>query len=102
VQVNPHIMPFLKYRRFWNSRVMRLVYSEVCRGPVLLPPLALPLGGLQKGCACQITYRLDQLTKWGWLPASMANMRTVLNQKYVGHITIMPDVTNQDYLRCGA
>eukprot|EP00730_Choanoeca_flexa_P017154 TRINITY_DN8220_c0_g1_i1.p1 TRINITY_DN8220_c0_g1~~TRINITY_DN8220_c0_g1_i1.p1 ORF type:complete len:577 (+),score=100.56 TRINITY_DN8220_c0_g1_i1:2-1732(+) len=73
-QVNPHIVPFLNTKRFWYSGIMRVFASE-------------------------LTFRMDQLFSFGLLPLSLNNFRTVLKQKYTGDITIIPDVTTEDYSR---
>ncbi|EDQ91814.1 uncharacterized protein MONBRDRAFT_31257 [Monosiga brevicollis MX1] len=73
-QVNPHILPFLRNAWIWNSALPRMVASEV-------------------------SYRLEQLASWGLMPSSLNNLRTVLAQKYMGDITIIPDITADDYLK---
>ncbi|EGD78367.1 hypothetical protein PTSG_09434 [Salpingoeca rosetta] len=72
-QVNPHILPFLRYRSFWNSRLLQLVRSEML-------------------------YRLEQLLKLGFKPHWIKNFSHLLSQPYSGDITVTPRVTLNDYL----
>lgn len=77
-QVNPHIYPFVKYTsssqsrlRALNGKLLHLVKSEV-------------------------NYRLDQLARLGVLPRACRMLRSVVDQKYHGDITIVPDLTWTD------
>eukprot|EP01147_Barroeca_monosierra_P004046 gene4046-8438_t len=71
-QVNPHIVPFLRYLSFWNSRVLQLVHSEML-------------------------YRLEQLLQLGFRAHWIKNLRHLLAQPYKGDITIVPRITLKDY-----
>lgn len=46
----------------------------------------------------QIRFRLDQLAAAHLMPRGLNNVRSVLAQKYDGDITIVPDMTIEDYM----
>jgi hypothetical protein len=43
---------------------------------------------------------MDQFASLGILPHLCRSIKTILTQRYVGHITIVPEIALSDYLGC--
>jgi len=73
-QVNPHVLPFLKLAED---------FKDTTAGKIL------ELAG------DELSYRAAQIGKLGIWPS----LAIVMNQKYSGDVTIVPDYTFDDYMR---
>ncbi len=65
--------------------------DAVASFPFFLTALAFPLP--------QVRFRLEQLATFFDLPRGLNNFRTMLSQKYDGDITIVPQMTVDDYMK---
>eukprot|EP01137_Pigoraptor_chileana_P007253 Opistho-2@52583 len=74
-QVNPHVVPFLHRS-----------------SPLTMLPKVRGLA------TSELKHRLVQMGKLGVLPRTLNNLRTIIDQKYEGDITIVPTVRLCDYL----
>jgi len=78
-QVNPHVVPFVSSEDFQTARfgfwpmLKFLVKSE-------------------------IKHRITQLAQLGLIPPMLSSLHPLLTQKYVGDITIIPQITWRDYM----
>lgn len=49
----------------------------------------------------EIAYRAGQLVSMGVMPKRLQKFLNVIDQNYIGDITIVPDFGLEDYFRCG-
>ena len=111
-QVNPHIVPVLRYKRFWNSLFMRWLSSEVGEKETGFFSVTLCHSVARRrfvfshvtslSTMHQVRFRMEQLAAAHLMPRGLNNVRSVLAQKYDGDITIVPDMTIDDYMQYDA
>ncbi|KAJ9084224.1 Lipase 5 [Entomophthora muscae] len=79
-QVNPHVVPFLEKSAITSQKSKVLDWT-----------MSLARSELQ--------HRLQQLGELGVMKSFVYRMQNILSQKYVGDITIVPDMSYSDFTR---
>ncbi|KAJ9084219.1 Lipase 5, variant 3 [Entomophthora muscae] len=79
-QVNPHVVPFLEKSAITSQKSKVLDWT-----------MSLAKSELQ--------HRLQQLGELGVMKSFVYRMQNILSQKYVGDITIVPDISYSDFTR---
>ncbi|KAF2501311.1 patatin-domain-containing protein [Lophium mytilinum] len=85
-QVNPHVVPFLVKEEEMITAEARLSNQAFTAGPSWLHSMA----NLAKG---EALHRLHVLAEMGVFPNYLTKMRSILNQRYSGDITIFPAIS---------
>jgi len=90
-QVNPHVVPFLaKEEGAIGAEIQQ--DSAFSAGPRWMHNMA----SFAKG---EALHRLEVLAEMGVFPNTMTKVRSILNQKYSGDITIFPEISYRDFPR---
>ena len=84
-QVNPHVTPFLDKTDGPVATNTDDPSSVQAPGPSMFKTMA----NLAKG---ELLFRMHTLSEMGVLPTYLTKARSILNQKYSGDITIVPDI----------
>ena len=88
-QVNPHVVPFLaKEEDAINTEAQQ--NAAVSAGPGWMHSMA----SFAKG---EALHRLEVLAEMGVFPNTMSKVRSVLNQRYSGDITIFPAISYTNF-----
>ncbi|KZF26192.1 putative esterase of the alpha-beta hydrolase superfamily, partial [Xylona heveae TC161] len=89
-QVNPHVVPFLVREEELISAQGPSSHASSQPGPGWLYTMT----NLAK---TEALHRLNVLADLGFFPTALSKVRSVLNQRYSGDITILPEISYADF-----
>lgn len=89
-QVNPHVVPFLAKEEYAIAAEAQQPSPAFSAGPGWMHSMA----SFAKG---EALHRLEVLAEMGVFPNTMSKVRSVLNQRYSGDITIFPAISYTNF-----
>lgn len=89
-QVNPHVVPFLAQEEYEIAKEARANESAFASGPGWLSSIA-------NMAKVEALHRMHVTAELGIFPNLLSKTRSILNQKYSGDITILPEVSYSQF-----
>lgn len=89
-QVNPHVVPFLAQEEYGIAKEARANESAFASGPGWLSSIA-------NMAKAEALHRMHVTAELGIFPNLLSKTRSILNQKYSGDITILPEVSYSQF-----